>query len=179
MSDVGTKTLQQPSVLEYFGSDVRGMYKLPPSSARHFWKLGSNYHEAAKLVFFAKEMPISNFPCYTLIGHALELYLKAYLRSKGEDINVLKKIGHNLKKVLERAEKEGLSKHFKFKSSDRECLNLFSLVYNKKAFDYPCQEERWSLPHHWWTIDFADRLSQCVQPFANRAPCPPEVSNNI
>jgi len=143
------------------------MHRLPIDSCRDFWQLASDYHNTANLVF-EKNKSISDFPRDALIGHALELYLKAYLRSQGDDIKALKSIGHNLKKALEMAERKGLSNHLAITSSDRDLLAKFSLVYSSKDFEYR-RQGGWELPLPAWTFDFAARLSRCVERFANRA----------
>ena len=45
---------------------------------------------------------------YMLVAHALELALKAHLRSRGATVGGLKKAGHNLPKLHDDAMKEGL-----------------------------------------------------------------------
>ena len=47
-------------------------------------------------------------PIFFLVGHALELMFKAYLRSTGNELNDLKKEGHGLRNLLSSAEAEGL-----------------------------------------------------------------------
>jgi hypothetical protein len=147
-------------------SNVKGMHRLPTDSCPDFWQLASDYHQAANLVFEKRKF-MPNFPGYSLIGHALELYLKAYLRSQGEDIKALKSIGHSLEKALETAERRGLATHFKIKPRDRQRLELLSRAYQAKDFDYKAQG-RWELPLPSWTTEFADRLSHCIESIANR-----------
>jgi hypothetical protein len=57
------------------------MSRVPRDSAHDFRQLGSEFLNAARLIF-EKEKFMPNFPGYALVGQALELYLKAYLREK-------------------------------------------------------------------------------------------------
>jgi len=134
------------------------MYRVPKDSAHNFHKLGSEYLNAAHLVF-DKLGPI--FPGYTLIGQAMELYLKAFLRAKGLSVSKLKSIGHDLKLALVTAENLGISKHFKTDPDERMCLEKLSVVYKSKDFQYKTQGT-WELPFPNRMIDFADRLSTCI-----------------
>jgi HEPN domain-containing protein len=42
-------------------------------------------------------------PIYFLLLQALELYLKSYLRQKGEDVEALKDLGHDLQRICDKA----------------------------------------------------------------------------
>ncbi|MGA9453239.1 MAG: hypothetical protein WBW41_18070 [Verrucomicrobiia bacterium] len=70
------------------------MFRVPSNSARDFLKLGSDFQNAACVVF--EKQGLGSFPGYALVGQALELYLKAYLRAQGEGLKDVKSIGHNL-----------------------------------------------------------------------------------
>lgn len=137
------------------------MFRVPTDSAHDFYKLGSEFLKAAHLVF--EKSPELDFPGYALIGQAIELYLKAYLRAKGQSVNDLKSVGHNLKSAFDRAENLGLLKHFSIEANEREALEKLSQVYQSKDFHYKNQGN-WELPFPNWTASFANRLSQCVEP---------------
>jgi hypothetical protein len=92
-----------------------------------------------------------------------QLYLKAYLRAKGQSVDDLKSVGHNLKLAFERAENLGLLKHFPIETNEREALEKLSQVYQSKDFHYKNQG-CWELPFPNWTAIFANRLSQCIEP---------------
>jgi hypothetical protein len=136
------------------------MFPIPANSPHSFHKLGSEFLNAARLVF-ENGNPDLHFPGYTLVAQAIELYLKAFLLAKGQNVNNLKSIGHNLTLAFETAEKHGLSKHFIIRADERGYLEKLSVVYKNKDFQYKVQGT-WELPFPGWTIDFADRLSQCV-----------------
>ncbi len=50
----------------------------------------------------------SDGPTRLLSYHACELFLKAFLRERGEDIETLRAYGHDLSKMLESAKAKGL-----------------------------------------------------------------------
>jgi len=136
------------------------MFRVPDDSPGNFHKLGSQFLDAARLVF-EKGKFAPSFPAYALIGQAIELYLKAYLRGKGLPVGKLKSIGHNLKMAFEEAEKFGLLQSMKMETDERITLEKLSLVYQSRDFHYKNQGS-WELPFPVWTIDFATRLSQCI-----------------
>ena len=135
------------------------MFRVPTDSASDFYKLGSKFLKAARIIFEKGNFPELDFPGYTLVGQAVELYLKAYLRTKGQSVDDLKSIGHNLKLAFETAEKHGLPQIFKIEANERKALENLSLVYQSKDFHYKYQGS-WELPFLSWAIDFAERLSQ-------------------
>jgi len=137
------------------------MFSVPADSAHDFYKLGSKFLEAARLVF--EKSHELDFPGYALIGQAIELYLKAYLRAKGQSVDDLKSVGHDLKLAFETAEKFGLSQWLQIETNERETLEKLSLVYQSKDFHYKNQGS-WELPFPNWTVSFANRLSQCIEP---------------
>lgn len=86
-----------------------------------FFRTGNQYRQAAiecggrfrdPLVAFnkAEEWGILHDPVCNLIGHAAELYLKAFLLAKGRSPKDLAKrdLGHNLMNLYEASEQEGL-----------------------------------------------------------------------
>ncbi|HEY3932007.1 MAG TPA: hypothetical protein VGM58_06510 [Verrucomicrobiae bacterium] len=136
------------------------MFSIPEYSARDFYKLGLKFLKAARIIFEKDDnFPELDFPGYALVGQAVELFLKAYLESKGRKVNELKSIGHNLKLAFEIAEEHGLAQIFTVEASERKALENLSIVYQNKDFHYKYQGS-WTLPLHRWTIDFAERLSQ-------------------
>ena len=48
-------------------------------------------------------------PIHFLLSHAAELYLKSYLRQKGEDVETLRNLGHSLRGLCEKATTYGIS----------------------------------------------------------------------
>lgn len=82
--------------------------------ARSYWRSG----EALMNVKLKATHP--HAPMSFLFYHAIELYLKAYLRACGKSVNDLKGIGHSILKLETVAEKEGLQ----VPNDDREVLRI-------------------------------------------------------
>ena len=86
----------------------------------------------------AFESPANRFspvPCY-LLGHSIELSLKAFLFTVGFNRSDRKKLNHDLELALRLAEDEGLGAHLEITLDDREVLRGASRLYSKKEFEY-------------------------------------------
>ena len=136
------------------------MNSVPEDSPRDFYKLGGKFLKAARIIF-QKDFPNLDFPAFALAGQAIELFLKAYLRTKGQSLGKLRSIGHNLEFAFKTAERHGLTQIFKVEAGDQETLKVLSFVYQSKDFHYKYQGS-WELPLPNWTIGFAERLFQAV-----------------
>lgn len=68
-----------------------------------------------------------------LLGTSIELALKAYLRYSGYTENQLRKISHDLRKLLEHAERNGLAQT----GSRRFVLAVAGHNYRERLFVYP------------------------------------------
>lgn len=82
---------------------------------------------------------ISSVPAMYLIGHGIELSLKAYLLSQGmtaKDLRKLGKNGHDLLAAWDAAILRGLQYDLSFKSGDRLALQLLNDRYATKEFEY-------------------------------------------
>jgi hypothetical protein len=103
------------------------------SPALGFWKFAWEYTEAAKKVVGESEL---KHVAYYLICHSIELTLKAFLRAKGEEIEDLKKLGHDLEAALREAERLGLGELCPIESSSRLILMLRNIPHEDKGFEY-------------------------------------------
>jgi hypothetical protein len=105
------------------------------TSALGLWRYADDYLKAAGFVQAAKAS--SPFvPTYYLYGHAIELALKAFLRSKGSTLEALKKLGHDLVGTLKAAEDAGISNFVRLSDEGREALSLLSPYYQDKELEY-------------------------------------------
>jgi len=68
-----------------------------------------------------------------LLATSIELALKAYLRHRGYSEKQLRKIGHDLRKLMEHAEQKGLDKT----GSRTFVLGVAGHNYSKRLFVYP------------------------------------------
>jgi hypothetical protein len=73
---------------------------------------------------------------YMLVAHALELALKAYLRSRGATLGGLKKSGHNLPKLHQDAMREGLAAFWPPASDLLPTLQILESVNGQHALRY-------------------------------------------
>lgn len=71
-----------------------------------------------------------------LVGHAIELGLKAYLLHQGRSLADIKAIGHRLCLAYEEARKLGLDTHFQPEPEDVSVLNALDALYSDKQFEY-------------------------------------------
>lgn len=109
------------------------------------WSLSREFYEAAKTLEDNPPTQINYVIIkYYLLGHAAELALKSYLFKHGVAITELKKIGHNLKELSQKAEDKGLSQF----QSIQELSPLYKakeLEYRKtKSIVYPSIESLYS-----------------------------------
>jgi hypothetical protein len=72
------------------------------NTARSYWR-SAEYLSAARLEVTHPQAPITFLFC-----HAIELYLKAYLRGTGHDLGQLKQLGHRVASLAQSAIKSGL-----------------------------------------------------------------------
>jgi HEPN domain-containing protein len=95
--------------------------------AYEYFKAGVIVHESAKT---------NTDPIYFLIGHSIELCLKAYLRGSGLSIEQLKKLGHNLDKLLEEAKAHGVASLVEISEEFRTIIAYLNSYYCIKPFEY-------------------------------------------
>src|SRR4051794_6628665 len=74
-------------------------------------------------------------PVNYLIGHAIELGLKAYLLQKGRSLADIKAVGHRLCLAYEDARKLGLDDYFPPDAVDGDVLPVLDALYSDKQFE--------------------------------------------
>lgn len=75
-------------------------------------------------------------PVNYLIGHSIELGLKAYLLQKGVGLDRIHKIGHRLRVAYDEAREHGLDDQFGPESVDVPVLDALDALYSDKQFEY-------------------------------------------
>jgi len=78
-------------------------------------------------------------PAYYLIGHSIELSLKAFLMGRGlkiEDLKI-KKYGHDLTKLIMASRERKLGYEIKIKPRQINLLKNFGEIYKNKLLEYP------------------------------------------
>ncbi len=73
------------------------------NTARSYWRSGKHLH-AAQIKVTHPQAPITFLFC-----HAIELYLKAFLRANEHSLSELRKWGHNVANLAEAVKKDGLN----------------------------------------------------------------------
>ena len=82
-------------------------------------------------------VPVAPVPVNYLLGHAIELALKAYLLEHGATLEHTKRdLGHNLVACLAEAEAAGLTDKMGLDDDDRELIAAFNNLYADKQFEY-------------------------------------------
>lgn len=76
-------------------------------------------------------------PVSYLVGHALELALKAFLLHHGVSLHHIKHgLGHNLEAAFAQAEAKGLGAIMPIGPADRAVLTVLNKLYADKQFEY-------------------------------------------
>jgi hypothetical protein len=100
--------------------------------------LGWDYAEAAAVLFRSDPgtpIPLVPVPLY-LLGHAIELELKAYLSAEGIGERELRDIGHDLALVLKRARDAGLDALLTLSAAEEKALEMIAPFYGEKELEY-------------------------------------------
>lgn len=102
------------------------------------FSLSAEFLEAA-LVLQATPPVRVNFSsaAYYLLGHSAELMLKAFLHKNGLSIDELKKINHDLKKLIYLAKEKGLPENVHLE----QVLQLAD-AYKNKSFEYRTKKRK-------------------------------------
>jgi len=104
------------------------------------WRFADDYRRAAVAVQGAAQYDMDiSAPRYYLMGHAIELSLKAFLLAKGvslEELRSMKLFGHDLEKCLERADSLGFKDNVQLNEGERGWISLLNKTYKKKEHEY-------------------------------------------
>lgn len=114
-------------------------------TAHGFWRHAADFLHAADAQGLSLNGAVGKFRsrpslvAYYLLGHSIELSLKAFLLAKGYEIRVLrdpKQFGHSVANLLAEARRRKLGKGVKL--SKRECaaIVLLSETYKGKRLEY-------------------------------------------
>ncbi len=81
---------------------------------------------------------IAPIPVMYLVGHSVELCLKAYLTFQGVSLQELRtrKYGHDLDKCLKKAKELGLNTHIKLDDDEYHALSVLNELYSTKQLNY-------------------------------------------
>lgn len=103
-----------------------------------FYSLGAEFLEASKVLWNTPPTKIGyQSVIYYLLGHAAELFLKAFLIANDMQLEQLKVKGHNLIALVRAAHEHGLSDKFQF-----EAVRALSPMYEAKVLEYRDQKSK-------------------------------------
>jgi hypothetical protein len=142
------------------------------TSAMSLWTEAASYRDAARylwegIVGNKLKLPYVH-PLLFLIGHSLEVVLKAKLRATGNSLRSLADHGHGLAELLDAAEKAGL--RVPVSDIERDHLRLLDALHGKHPYQtrYPVTGFK-QYPDHQLLMDVADRLIDLIKPDCNQA----------
>ena len=102
------------------------------------YSLSDEFLEAARVLQATPPVRVNfSSAAYYLLGHSAELMLKAFLFKHGVSINELKKIGHDLEKLVCHARKKGLAE----KVHLQKILELAE-TYKDKSLEYRTRKKK-------------------------------------
>lgn len=122
-----------------------------------FYSLASEYLAAAITLFNTPPARINYWVViYYLLGHSAELTLKNYLFDHGETPATLKKIGHDLDKLIMQAMNHGLSKKLSVRA-----IRALAPIYREKELEYR-KRKRQTFPNQQYLIEEIEALQRAV-----------------
>ncbi len=138
-------------------------------------RLAKDYLQAAKKVqpppnSALDELKLKiNFPAYFLVGHAVELALKAFLLGRGLSINELRgrKYGHNICALITECRRRKLGHEVRLNAQEIATLKLLNNCYSDKEFEYTVSGLR-RLPSYSRTYLIAEKLCSKLESYSRR-----------
>lgn len=79
---------------------------------------------------------VAPIPALYLIGHSIELTLKAFLLQKGVTLKKLRSLGHDLHASLRKAKELELLKIVQFTDQEQGALEILNALYSTKQLEY-------------------------------------------
>ena len=79
---------------------------------------------------------VAPIPALYLLGHSIELSLKAYLLSQGVTLRQVRNLTHDLHACMRKAKELGLLRHAQFSSPEEGALEILNGLYSTKQLEY-------------------------------------------
>lgn len=79
---------------------------------------------------------VAPIPALYLIGHSIELSLKAYLLNKEVGLKQVRNLNHDLHAALRKAKELGLLSHVKFEGGEEGAVEILNGLYSTKQLEY-------------------------------------------
>ncbi len=96
------------------------------------------YLDAAEIL--EKHTKGVSLPTYFVACQGLKLTLKGYLRGCGLSKNQLRKLGHDLERLVSRADKHNLGQFVVFSTTDALIISLIKMYYQARDLQYTTSE---------------------------------------
>lgn len=117
-------------------------YSKGSEDASSLYSLGPEFLEAARVL---RDTPAKSTKyesvIYYLLGHAAELFLKAYLHAHQVPIKTLANIGHDLIALVDLADEHGMTAQVHWGA-----VRMLNPLYNAKVLEYRDQKAK-TFPH--------------------------------
>jgi hypothetical protein len=136
--------------------------------AAEFFAAALKIHPVASSAADELRQPVS-LTAYYLIGHSVELSLKAFLLGRGVPVKKLrnKPYGHNLTVLLREARRRKLGNLAKLSTRDIAVLEVLNECYGAKELEYAISGVR-RLPHYSLTVAVAKHLLDSIAPYCRK-----------
>lgn len=128
-------------------------------------RYAQEYFEAGVAAYpLTRHKPSS--PALYLMGHSIELSLKAFLLAKGLPLSALRSwdYGHNLHALLDEAMRHNLNEYVELSQVDAGVIHLLNVEYASKRFEY-IRTGMMTVPEWHLLESVAGKLSRRLQPF--------------
>ncbi len=79
---------------------------------------------------------VAPIPALYLMGHAIELTLKAYLVHRGVSLKGIRDLNHNLVACFQKAKELGFMSHATFEGPEEGALEILNALYSTKQLEY-------------------------------------------
>lgn len=130
-----------------------------------FWGLASGFRDAGECALATiqdgKYSGLMVMPCVFLFFRTIELSLKSVLASHDVAAHEIRKLSHDISRIMDKASKFTSLDVIGIASKDRELLKRFSRDYQRKGFEY--SNDWWNTPHLDDLRDLAVRVCEAVR----------------
>src|SRR3972149_10301169 len=108
------------------------------TTPRGLWTQAKSFASAADFLIGNGWKGPFDHPIYYLLGHAIELALKSFLRAKGKSLDELKgeRLRHDLSAALKQAEALDLRAYVALRPDQEAAIQILSSYYKDKEIEY-------------------------------------------
>ncbi|CAH9019650.1 hypothetical protein [Candidatus Nitrosacidococcus sp. I8] len=132
------------------------------TTAMGLWTDAERMFRAAKVVSQDSSLSYSS-PMYFLVGHGIEVALKAYLLTCGYSLKKLKHIGHDLEYALCESVWNDIKNICNLTDEDKLMIDILNPYYKNKHFEYRDKGYK-ELPQPHDLLNLGDRILIAIKP---------------